>query len=316
MKISLITPAGKSMRGGNRTTAMRCARIFRSLGHDVRVAHAYDGANADLMVAIHAWRSAESIERFHRLHPDAPLVVLLAGTDIYRYQHSNAETTWRSMEIATALVSLHDLVHRSIPDRFTAKLHVVYQSAKPLAASRKPHKRYFDVLVAGHLRDEKDPLRAAFAVRSVPEASRLRVVHYGKALDRTWRRAAEAEMKRNPRYSWRGEVEHWRVRRAYATSRVLVLSSIAEGGANVISEAVAAGLPVVASDIEGSIGLLGADYAGYFRARDTADLRRALLRVENDSGFLATLERECRARAPRFTPARERAAWRTLLREL
>jgi putative glycosyltransferase (TIGR04348 family) len=313
MKISLITPAGKQSRSGNRTTAARWARLLRELGHKVCVAEADEGGHADLMVAIHAWRSAESIEAFHRRHRDRPLVVALAGTDIYRYQQSAPESTRRSMEIATALVGLHGLVHRSIPARFAPKLRVIYQSAEPLPGSRRPYVRFFDILVAGHLRDEKDPLRAAYAVRSVPRSSRLRVVHYGEALDAAWRQAAEAEVKRNPRYVWHGEVPHGRLRRAYATSRLLVLSSVMEGGANVISEAIAAGLPVVSTDVEGSVGLLGADYAGYFRVGDEEDLRRVLRGAEEEPGFLQMLERQCAARAALFTRERERTAWQRLL---
>jgi putative glycosyltransferase (TIGR04348 family) len=316
MKICLITPARADSRSGNRRTATRWARILRGLGHDVRVAQVYDGSRAELMVAVHAWRSAESIAEFRRLHPRAPLVVLLAGTDIYRYQASHPDTTHRSMECATLLVGLHDLVHRSIPERFAVKLRIIHQSAEPLPSAPKTHTRHFDVVVAGHLREEKDPLRAAYAVRTLPEESHLRIVHLGKALDADWREAAEQEMKRNPRYLWRGEVARWQVRRTFATSRLLVLSSIMEGGANVISEAVVAGLPVVASDIEGSIGLLGADYEGYYSVRDTDDLRRVLLCAERDPRFLRTLEKQCGARAPLFAPHRERAAWIDLLKEV
>ena len=57
----------------------------------------------------------------------------------------------------------------------------------------------------------------------------------------------------------------------------MVLSSLSEGGANVISEAVAAGVPVLASRIDGSVGLLD-DYPGYFPVRDTAALARLLER--------------------------------------
>jgi putative glycosyltransferase (TIGR04348 family) len=316
MKIVLITPSGKRSLSGNRRTAVRSARILESLGHHVNVAQAYDGTAADLMVAIHAWRSAKAVERFHDRHPAAPLVVVLAGTDVYRYQKSHPEETGRSMALATALVGLHDLVQRSIPGRFADKLHVIRQSAEPLRMPRRPNKRYFDALVIGHLRPEKDPLRAAYAVRGLAATSRLRVVHYGRALERSWQQAADTETKHNARYVWRGEVPHWRIRRALATSRLLVLSSIMEGGANVISEAIAAELPVVASDIEGSIGLLGADYAGYYRVEDTEGLRRTLLRAETEPSFLGLLERQCRARAPLFTPERERAAWRSLLKVL
>ena len=50
MKISLVTPAGKQSRAGNRTTAERWARILRDLGHRVNVSQEDSGAGADLMV--------------------------------------------------------------------------------------------------------------------------------------------------------------------------------------------------------------------------------------------------------------------------
>ena len=93
MKISLITPADKQARAGNRTTAVRWARILEGLGHRVRYELDYGGADADLMVAVHAWRSASSIRRFRAAYPGRPLIVALAGTDIYGFQHSHPETT-------------------------------------------------------------------------------------------------------------------------------------------------------------------------------------------------------------------------------
>ena len=110
MKISLVTPAGRQSRAGNRTTAVRWARILRDLGHRVEVSLDDDGRGADMMVAVHAWRSAAWIEVFAATHPDRPLVVLLAGTDIYGFQHSHPETTLASLDHATAIVCLHDLV--------------------------------------------------------------------------------------------------------------------------------------------------------------------------------------------------------------
>src|SRR5260370_30493974 len=83
MKIVLITPAGPTSRAGNRITASRWARILRRLGHRMRVATDYDGRPADLMVAIHARRSAGAIERFKADHPARPVIVLLRGTDIH-----------------------------------------------------------------------------------------------------------------------------------------------------------------------------------------------------------------------------------------
>jgi len=316
VQISLVTPAGKLSRAGNRTTAVRWARILRDLGHRVTVSEADDGAGADMMVAVHAWRSAASIQRFSDAHPDRPLVVLLAGTDIYRFQHSHPKETLESMDRATALVCLHDLVHRAIPRRFGKKLHVIHQSAAALPGPRKPSKRYFEVCVAGHLRDEKDSLRAAYAARRAPADSRLRVVHLGKAHDAVWARNARAEMKRNLRYVWRDEVPGWQVRREFAHSHAMVISSVMEGGANVVSEALVAGLPVLASHIDGNVGLLGADYAGYYPAKDTGALAALLHRAETEPGFLKALAAQNRKKRPLFRPEREAAAWRRLLREL
>ena len=153
MDISLVTPAGKRSRAGNRTTAERWARLLRELGHRVFVSETYDGRRADLLIAVHAWRSADSIVRFAEVNPTAPRVVALAGTDIYRFQHSHPEETIASMERASALVCLHDLVYRAIPKRFGSKLRVIHQSAPPLSRPRAPSPRYFEICVVGNLRE-------------------------------------------------------------------------------------------------------------------------------------------------------------------
>jgi putative glycosyltransferase (TIGR04348 family) len=311
-----VTPAGKQSRAGNRTTAVRWARVLGELGHRVTISQSSDGAGADMMVAVHAWRSAASIRAFAERHPGRPLVVLLAGTDIYRFQHSHPDETLGSMDRATALVGLHDLVSRAIPRRFGKKLRIIHQSAQPLAAPRAPSKRSFDVCVIGHLREEKDPLRAAYAARNLPPASRLRIVQLGKAHDARWAQAADEEMQCNPRFVWRGEVTGGQVRRQFARSHAMVISSVMEGGANVVSEAVVARLPIIASRIDGNVGLLGSDYAGYFPAEDTDALAQLLLKAETDPAFLKRLAVQCRRRRPLFQESRERAAWRRLLAEI
>jgi putative glycosyltransferase (TIGR04348 family) len=315
MKVSLITPARKHSRTGNRTTAVRWARILRGLGHRVQVATEYDETPADLMIALHAWRSATSIRRFRACYPNRPLIVGMGGTDVYHFQQTDPEITHGSMELADRLVGLHDLVAEAIPEAMRGKLRVIYQSVPPLPRRLPAVRKTFEVLVIGHLREEKDPLRAAQAARALPENSRIRVVHLGMAHEPKWAEAATAEMAVNARYRWRGEVPGWMVRRALARAPVMVLSSIMEGGANVVSEALTAGVPVLASAIPGSIGLLGRDYPGYFPVGDTPSLTALLHRAETNPDFLDTLRRHCAARAPMFSPARESDAWRDLLQE-
>jgi putative glycosyltransferase (TIGR04348 family) len=267
------------------------------------------------MVALHAWRSAEAIARFADRHPGRPLVVALTGTDAYRFIHTEPEPTQRSIALAHRLVGLHARIADTVPPEHRNRVRVIHQSARP-GLARDPVRSRFQVCVAGHLREEKDPLRPAYAVRDLPAASRIRVEHFGSAHGPEWAAAATAEMDRNPRYRWHGEVTYGRLRWAYARSHVLVLPSRMEGGANVISEAVVAGLPVVASRIAGSIGLLGEDYPGYYPVEDTTALRDLLLRVESDAELYAGLSEACAARRALFTPERERAGWASLLAEL
>src|SRR5215831_6724347 len=205
MKIVLITPARSSSRSGNTTTSMRWARILRQLGHRVHIADRYSETDGELMIALHAWRSADSIRAFRKLYPDRPLIVGLSGTDIYDYIDRDPAPVFHSLACADRLVALQELPRERVPAQFREKLRIVYQSAVPLRRRRLRRMQSFDVAVIGHLREVKDPFRAAEAARRLPASSRIRIVHLGAAETRQWAVAAKAEMAANPRYVWRGD---------------------------------------------------------------------------------------------------------------
>lgn len=315
MRILLVTPPRQSRLTGNQITATRWSKILRSLGHDVIVADQFDDQRGDLLLAIHAYRSADSIERFRQLRPTHPLVVALTGTDIYRFLASEPERTKRSLELADRLVVLNSLAWRALPEYAQTKTFLVYEGAEPPPGRRRPSRRAFEVCVIGHLRDEKDPLRTAMAVRDLPDSSRICVHHYGGVHSDEWAERAREEMALNPRYRWYGAVTHSRVRRALCRCHVIVQSSRIEGGANVLSEAIVTGVPVLSSDIDGSVGVLGQDYEGYFPVGDTEALRNCLIRVERDPSFLKRLTEQVTGLAPQFTIAAETRRWQELLEE-
>lgn len=315
MKIFMACPAPAHSRKGNRVTAVRWARILRDLGHQLRIAQEYDGASCDLLIALHARRSYPAVMRYRRLHPHAPLVVALTGTDLYRDIRRSARAQ-RSLCEADRLVVLQRLGIEELPASFRAKARVIHQSAQPLRIKPPVDTRSFEVCVLGHLRHEKDPLRAALALRHLPADVPVRVTHAGEALSADWARRARAAATRDSRYRWLGEVARGRARRLLARSRLLILSSRMEGGANVISEALAEHVPVLASRIAGSVGLLGAGYPGFFPVGDTRALARLLSRAASEPRFYARLKEWCVRLAPLVEPARERAAWSELVQEL
>ncbi len=315
MRIQLITPASLRLNNGNKITALRWARILRKLGHKVKVQQSYDGARCDLLIALHARRSYPSIENFHRLHPELPLIVVLTGTDLYRDIRTDRNAK-RSLELVTRLVALQRMAFAELPKRFHSKTRVIYQSAAPYRGRAKSKNRTFQVCLIGHLRNEKDPLRAAMAVRRLPTQSRIRVVHIGLALDARLEKQARAEALQNPRYHWVGELPHWRTRQMLARSDLAVITSRMEGSSNVLSEALASSVPVVASKIPGLMGTLGKNFPGYFPVGDTQQLAGLLLRSETDAKFYQRLKRHCEKLSHLVQPKRELDAWRSLVREL
>lgn len=284
----------------------------------------YDGERLDVLIALHALRSHASLARVHRDHPDLAIVVALTGTDLYR-DLQRSKRAQESLELATRIVVLQPKALEALRPRWRGKTRVIYQSVEavtreagksPARPSASAAHRTFDVCVIGHLRAVKDPFRTAMAARMLPASSRIRVIQVGAAMTPQKELRALAEMRTNPRYLWLGEQTSAGTRRMVSGSRLSVLSSRLEGGANALGEAIIAGIPVLASRIPGSVGILGDDYPGYFEAGATAELARLMNRAETDPSFLGELKRACDQLVELFDPIREEASWLEMLDEL
>ena len=320
MRIVIVSPASAGARTGNRTTTLRWAQILRRLGHLVYLTRCWDGRPCDLLIALHALKTHDSIRRFSAEHPGKPLVVVLGGTDLYRELHRSRRAI-RSLELASRLVVLQPLAARVVPARFRSKIRVIYQSVagagRAVPGRPAPSRNgSFRISVIAHLRALKDPFRVALAVRLLPDISRARVFQIGGAMTPAMEQRARAEQTRNRRYRWMGSLPRSRTLQLLKQSDLLVISSLMEGGANVVGEAVRFSVPVIASRISGNVGLLGEDYPGYFRPRDTRGLAALLRRSETDRRFHRKLAAACGKRIPLFTPRRESRAWKDLLTEI
>ncbi len=315
MRILIVTPAPGRSRKGNGITAQRWARLLREIGHRVDIVQHYERQPCDLMIALHARRSHRSIKRIHDERPEIPLILALTGTDLYGDIRSNGSAKL-SLDISDRLIVLQPLGISELPKKLQSKTRVIYQSVERPPGIYRPRPDAFEVAVVGHLRPVKDPLRTARAARLLPDSSDIRVLHLGKALTKSMDRAARSEELTNPRYRWLGELPRWKVMRVLARCRLLSLTSKMEGGANVVSEAAVCSVPVISSNISGSVGLLGKDYPGYFPVGDTKALAYLLNRAEDDSRFYSSLRAKCKELKTFFTPARERDAWKKLLAEI
>jgi putative glycosyltransferase (TIGR04348 family) len=331
MRISIVTPAPPDSRYGNRITALRWAKILRRLGNRVSILEMYHGKSYDLLVVLHARKSHPSIINFRRQQPAAPVIVALTGTDLYRDIQTNQRAR-ESLDMATRIVVLQPKAIEELQPRWRKKTRVIHQSvenrqtltvtsggsAKARAGkpgAKKPSNRSFDVCVIGHLRAVKDPFRTAKAVRLLPDSSKIRVLQVGAAMTDAMANRARKEMRANKRYQWLGDQPQSRVFQILSKSSLCVLSSRIEGGANALSEAIAASVPILASRIDGNVGILGADYPGYFEVGDTAQLARLMTRAETSPEYLAELQTWSNRLAVLADPAREEQAWSDLISE-
>lgn len=319
MRIGIVTPAPPGSRYGNRVTALRWAQILKSLGHRIGIFQEYQEERFDLLIALHALRSHQSIKRFHQQYSGRPIIVALTGTDLYR-DLRRSKHAQQSLQLATRIIVLQPKARDELDGPLRKKVRIIYQSVQTKSRQKpkpsSPFRNSFDICVIGHLRTVKDPFCAAMAARLLPSSSRIRVIQIGGAMTNLMAARAREEMKTNARYRWLGELPQWRVRQVLYRCRACVVSSKIEGGANVLSEAIVAGVPVLATRIAGNVGILGENYPGYFEVGDKDELAQLLLRAEGEAKFWSRLKQHGANLVPLFKPSRERAEWESVLGEL
>jgi putative glycosyltransferase (TIGR04348 family) len=327
--VVIVSPALAAANNGNWQTARRwCAML--STRHAVRIAsqwpderaRAQPGADR-VLLALHARRSADSIQAWAHERGSQGLGVVLTGTDLYHDIAVDPQAQ-ASLEAASALVVLQALGIEQLPPAARGKARVIHQSStawQPLAKGL----RQLRAVMVGHLRDVKSPQTLFEAALLLADRRDIRIDHIGDAAQPGWAERARATQAAPPGYRWLGPLPHGQARRAIQRAHVLVHTSAMEGGAHVIMEALRSGTPVLASRVDGNVGMLGADYAGYFPHGDAAALAQLLARCRDDQrdppqdppgSLLAQLWRQCELRAPLFAPEAEQAALLRLTAEL
>ena len=285
-------------------TALRWQGFLEELGYSVEVSESWSGEDVGVLIALHAFRSHQSIVQFKKRYPSRPIVLILTGTDLYRDMQNHSEVL-QSMEMADQLIVLQSSALDSIPPSLRYKAQVIYQSVEihlpdPVA------KEDFLVSIIGHLREEKDPFCVARSLPLLPADSKITVRHLGQAMNSQMEDLASNFNKTLNRYQWVGEVSHADALRTLSQSRLMVISSLMEGGAHVVSEAIALGIPVIASDIPGNRGLLGEDYPAYYPKGEERALANLLYRSETMPSFYASLQKHIGLRKELIKPVREK----------
>jgi putative glycosyltransferase (TIGR04348 family) len=213
---------------------------------------------------------------------------------------------------------LQELGVKALPPAHHAKARVIFQSTGTRQTLPKTT-RHLRVVMVGHLREEKDPLTLMAAARLLPPDAGVLIDHIGAALDPALGQAAQDTQAQCPHYRWLGAVPHAQTLQRIQRAHLLVHCSRMEGGAHVLMEAICSGTPVLASRIDGNVGLLGENYAGLFEpgnAKTLVDLLLACRSPQTGRSLVAHLQHQCALRAPLFEPQAERAALHRWVQDL
>jgi putative glycosyltransferase (TIGR04348 family) len=323
--VVIVSPALAAANNGNWQTARRWRQLL-SPQCRARIASSWPDAQSsadEIMLALHARRSAAAIQAWAQGKGGRGLAVVLTGTDLYHdIVHDTAAQ--RSLRLAQRLVVLQELGVEALPADVRDKARVIFQSSSARQAMPKTLRELRAVMV-GHLREVKSPETLFEAARLVANRPDIRINHIGAANELAWSEQARQAERECPGYRWLGELPHAQARQAIQRAHVLVHTSAMEGGAHVIMEAVRSGTPVLASRVPGNVGMLGADYEGYFEQGNARELAALLERCRSGqlaspddpaASLLARLRAQCDLRAPLFTPEAERAALLQLVQEL
>ena len=327
----IVTPYGPETGSGNWRTAERYHRLLTQAGVAASIVvgepSVADLSSASCGLLLHARRSHAAGLLFTQACK--PYAVVLTGTDLYADLQGHTSVAWRQQAEQTILASkavvglqadacncLRGLLPQAPPCVVipqTSSFEASAQGgvhARPQASSVPPTRLH--ALVVGHVRPEKDPLTAYRAVTMLAQAQQplpVRLTHLGGVLDA----GLDAELSDFVRdhkapVQRQGQVSHERVRQAMLEADLLIAPSRMEGGALVLAEASAVGLPILASRIPGHMGILGEQHPGWFETGDAADLAARLQRWLSRPSDRQALQAASDAARARLTDTQAEAA--------
>jgi len=313
LRIALVTPFALPFPCGNSVLAQRLRDGLHKTG-EFEVAFFDCGADAadrvarfapQLLHSVNAERPYPWIKKYFLQGKKAPWVITLTGTDYNAWCGVSAppEAVRVSFARADALVVFHEDAREAVRQCLPAaasNIHVIAQGVTPPASGSdtqrirqrcgiRPEAVVF--LMAAGIRPVKN-LAAAFAAfseveKSVPAAELLLA---GPVIDREEAERIFSLGSRLRCFRYLGEMAPPAVRELMAAADVFLNTSLHEGMSGAVLEAMAAGLPVIASNVTGNRALVRDNENGLlFAPGETAELTGAAVRLALDRSLRSML---------------------------
>lgn len=312
MQVVISSPYAIDSLHGNTVSAMRIAGILEESGHVVEVIESGDSIADDsgALIALHARKSHVSVVAMKRQSSESKVILYLTGTDLYEDIPNGCPQAIESLELADTIVVSQEASFQSVPEAYQGKTRVVYNSI--ILPHLEPVDREVDLFViASHLRSVKQPFFVVEALKLLEEDVRVKLM--GAEIDIGNAELATKLSSDDSRFEWLGEQTYEQTLTWMRRSMATINTSLSEGGANSVGESIALGRPVLASRIEGNIGMLGAEYDGYFDSDSPAALAELMKRICNDDSYLKHLEQQVLKQSAKYSRVNEAKGWLALL---
>jgi len=310
MKVCVASPYALTELKGNTVTTERIVDLLVTGGIEARASHLFDGAEADVLIALHAVKGAPAVFDFREKFPEGKVVILITGTDLYESLPAGSEMGHRALREADRIVVVQEDAVLRLPEELREKTLVIPASLDPIEVSANAVAPPFVISIVGHPRPVKRPFLVMEEVAKHPEWRDVEVWQIGEALDEESLKKGEEWLENDSRYRWFGGLPREEALALCAQSSLTINSSILEGGANAVLEAMTMGVPVLASRIEGNEGLLGKDYQGYF---EEGKLGEVLQEIFDQKVDLSEWVAQASERLPLFSREAESRSWLELL---
>lgn len=315
MDILILCPIINALETGLYTTARRWETIFRQLGHNVRIASPSDAVTeTDILVALNPVRCSSYLEDLPL--SETPLIVVLTGTDIYN-ELKKKPNFYRHLESARVLIGLHPGITEEVPERYRSKLRVIVQSAPNQKSRPQNNILYGQAIFIANLRYFKRPMTVFAAACALNENVNINITHIGDIVDDEYHFWSQPEFHKTvPRYNWLGAKTREDTASALASSDVMLIASSTEGGSNVQSEAISAGVPIISSRNRCVESLLGSDYPGLFDTDNHHQLACLIEKFFVDHSFRELLKSNVSRASYQFSYDLEVEKWKNVIQEI
>jgi len=322
MRVAIVSPYTLPFYSGNSLLADRLRAKLCSRGHQVAVfnsaADSHEGAVSfapDILHSLHAVRTASWTDKIIAGH-QIPLIITLTGTDYNGGLAGSISSVplEKSLLTASGLIVFHDEAYQSLKTKYQAvaeKVCVIPQGVEiihdhvdrdSIRSEYSLHKNDLVFIMVSGIRPVKNIGYGLDAFSEIKkQVCNARLLLVGPVIDKEEANRVLAAGEQLPGFTYLGDQPPTVVRNLMSAADIFMNTSLHEGMSGAVLEAMAEGLPVLATRVSGNRSLIREGESGLLVPLDSREeLVRSALKLAADKPLRENLGNAGRQLALRY----------------